>query len=294
MLATRRAVLLIAVGLGSFLIPGAAQTGIAAIRTGRECQVPGTDRAIDQLWRPDMRAAIRYARSRIGDIAFAVRTDGRFYGYRPFHTEWSASVVKAMMMVAYLNEPWVADRPIDSRDNSLLIPMITASDNAAADHVDEIVGSAGLDALSRRVGMRQFAAANPIWGESEITASDQTLLFLHIDRYIAARHRRYGMHLLASIIPSQRWGIGEVPHRGWTVYFKGGWGYGTGLLDHQVALIKRGCARVAITVLTMHDGAHSYGKQTLRGIFARLLHGFPTSPKTPRPKNTETRQALRH
>jgi hypothetical protein len=83
------------------------------------------------------------------------------------------------------------------------------------------------------------------------------------------------MHLLASVIPAQRWGIGEVAPRGWTAYFKGGWGSGTGLLDHQVVLLKRGCARVAIAVLSMHDGSHAYGKQTLRGIFERLLRGFP-------------------
>jgi hypothetical protein len=26
----------------------------------------------------------------------------------------------------------------------------------------------------------------------------------------------------------------------------------------------------------MYDGSHLYGKQTLKRIFARLLHGFPT------------------
>ena len=41
------------------------------------------------------------------------------------------------------------------------------------------------------------------------------------------------MSLLASIVPSQRWGIGEVAPQGWKLYFKGGWGYGTGLLDHR-------------------------------------------------------------
>lgn len=247
----------------------------AAATAPTECNVPGTSRTIDQLWRPDMRSAIAYAHSREGDIAFAVRTDGRFYGYRADHVEWSASVVKAMMMVAYLDQPAVADRPIDAVDNSLLIPMITWSDNDAADRVDEIVGNRGLAALASRVGMTHFSPAAPIWGETQITASDQTRFFLHIDRYIVPRHRRYGMHLLASIIPAERWGIGEIAPRGWTLYFKGGWGYGTGLLDHQVVLIKRGCARVAIAVLTMYDGSHAYGKATLYGIFSRLLRGFP-------------------
>jgi len=240
-----------------------------------ECRVPGRHETIDQLWRPDMRAAVAYAHTRVGDIAFAVRTEDRFYGYRPDHVEWSASVVKAMLMVAYLDRPGVADRQLTSYDKSLLSPMITASDNGAADQVDEIVGSSGLDALARRVGMTNFDAVAPVWGETHITARDQTLFFLHIDRYVVARHRHYAMHLLASIIPSERWGIGELPQRGWTEYFKGGWGYGTGLLDHQVVLLKRRCARVAIAVLTMYDGSHAYGKQTLRGIFARLLDHFP-------------------
>ncbi len=81
-----------------------------------------------------------------------------------------------------------------------------------------------------------------------------------------------------SIVPSQRWGIGEVSPPGWRLYFKGGWGSGTGLIDNQVALLRRGCARLSIAVLTMDDGSHAYGKQTLRAIFARLLRGLPTGP----------------
>jgi protein MpaA len=227
-----------------------------------------------------MAAAIGYAHTRVGDIAFAVRTDRSFHGYRPDHVEWSASVVKAMLMVAYLDLPSVADRPIEDYDNSLLIPMITVSDNNAADQVDTIVGTAGLDALAARVGMTHFAAAAPIWGETQITARDQTRFFLHIDGYVVARHRSYAMRLLRSISPADRWGIGELPLPGWKLYFKGGWGYGTGLEDHQVVLLARGCARVSLAVLTMYDGSHPYGKATLKGIFARLLRGFPTGTRS--------------
>ena len=55
--------------------------------------------------------------TRVGDIAFAVRTsDGRFYGYRPDHVEWSASVVKAMLMVVYLDEPSVRGRALTAHE----------------------------------------------------------------------------------------------------------------------------------------------------------------------------------
>jgi hypothetical protein len=82
------------------------------------------------------------------------------------------------------------------------------------------------------------------------------------------------MRLLAGIEPAERWGVGEVAPKGWKLYFKGGWGYATGLLDHQVALLVRGCARVSIAVLTMYDGSHSYGKQTLRGDLLATAAGI--------------------
>ncbi len=87
-----------------------------------------------------MAAAISYAHHRTGDIAFAVRTDHRFYGFRPDHVEWSASVLKAMLLVAYLDLPSVAHRSLNGDDGSLLSPMITHSDNDAATTVDGIVG----------------------------------------------------------------------------------------------------------------------------------------------------------
>ena len=160
-------------------------------------------------------------------------------------------------------------------DRSLLAPMIERSDNDAATEVDHIVGDARLAKLAHRVGMRGFAPVAFPWGESRITAAGQTRFFLHIDRFVPPRHRAYALHLLASITPSQRWGIGRVAPRGWRLYFKGGWGSGTGLIDHQVALLTRGCARVSVAVLTMDDGTHAYGKATLAGLFRRLQKGLP-------------------
>jgi hypothetical protein len=270
---------LVMLALGAAIVVSANAGARSTSARGSRCLVPGYKKTVNQLWKPDMAAAISYAHSRTGDIAFAVRTDHTYHGYRANHVEWSASVLKAMLMVAYLNRPSVRSRALNSYDKSLLYPMITHSDNAAASTVDVIVGNSGLDALAHRVGMKHFLAVSGVWGTSHITAADQTKFFFNIDNFIVKRHRAYGMHLLASITPSQRWGIGEVAPRGWHLYFKGGWGYGTGLIDHQVVLLKRGCARVSLAVLTMYDGSHDYGKDTLKGIFARLLHKFPQPRK---------------
>jgi hypothetical protein len=253
----------------------AAPRGASAAPAHGGCVVPGSTRTIDQLWRPDMAAATGYARGRTGDIAFAVRTVHRFEGYRADHQEWSASVVKAMLLVAYLDRPSVSGRALSPGERTVLGPMIRASNNDDAQQIFDTVGQGSLSALARRVGMTHFATS-PVWGETQITPRDQTRFFLGIDGFVAGRHRSYAMRLLRSVIPSQRWGVGELAPAGWRLYFKGGWGYGTGLEDHQVALLARGCARVSIAVLTMRDGSHAYGKQTLKGIFARLLHGFPT------------------
>ncbi len=250
----------------------------AARPRAKVCLVPGTGKPLDKIWRPHLFSAIGYNDTRTGDIAFAVRTDDRFYGYRPDHQEWSASIVKAMLLVTYLDLPWVRGRPLTGAEKSVLGPMITESNNNDAQQIFDTVGQAGLQALAGRVGMNHFATS-PVWGATEVTARDQTKFFLHVDSDIARQHRAYAMRLLASIVPSERWGIGEVAPKGWRLYFKGGWGYGTGLIDSQVALLVRGCARVSIAVLTMYDGSHAYGKQTLRGIFSRLVRGLPTGRK---------------
>jgi hypothetical protein len=229
---------------------------------------------IDQVWQPDMDAAVAYAHSRSGDIAFAVRTDHAFYGYREDHVVPSASVLKAMLLVAYLDMQSVRDRDLNGGDYSLLDPMIEFSDNNAASTVLGIVGPGRVYGVASMAGMTNFALGSP-WGLSQITASDQTKFFLHIDSFIAPRHVGYAMHLLASVTPSQRWGIGEVAPKGWALYFKGGWGSGTGAVDHQVALLQRGCARVSVAVMTLNDGTHDYGKETLRGVFARMLKKLP-------------------
>ncbi len=69
--------------------------------------------------------------------------------------------------------------------------------------------------------------------------------------------------------------------RGWHLYFKGGWGSGTGWVDHQVALLTRGDERVSVAILTFHDGSHAYGVETLRGIALRLLSGLDSADAVP-------------
>jgi beta-lactamase class A len=209
----------------------------------------------------------------MGDVSFAVRTEDHLYGVRVRRTVPSASVIKAMLLVAYLRQPDVRVRELRRADLDLLEPMVRWSDNVAATRVRDIVGNDGLVRLARRVGMRAFVPA-AVWGLSRIDAADQTLFFLHVDAFAPARHRETALRLLRTIVPAQRWGIAQVRPPGWALYFKGGWGSGTGAVDHQVALLRRGQRRVSVAILTTNSPSHAYGKRTLRGVGARLLKGL--------------------
>ena len=225
-------------------------------------------------WRPGFAAARSYAAGRSGEVSFALRTERRHWSFHGTTAYRSASVVKAMLLVAYLRRGGVRDRGLRPGERALLDPMIRRSDNGAATTIDARVGMPALAALARRAGMRAFRP-HPVWGGSQITADDQARFFLRIDRLLPARHRRYGMRLLRTVIPAQRWGLAEAVPAGWRIAFKGGWGPGvTQDVQHQVALFTNAGLRVSLAVLTADSPSAAYGRETQRGIAARLLHGL--------------------
>ena len=225
-------------------------------------------------WTPDVAAATKYAAGRRGTISFAARVNGRLYGRRTTRTVPGASVMKVMFMVAYLNHPSVRDRSLARRDTRLLRPMVTRSDNATATRIRDFVGNWRLRRLAKRAGMTRFRTA-AIWGHCLIDAAAQARFLERVELFVPERHRERALELLESIVPSQRWGVGRVQPEGWRLYFKGGWGSGTGAVDHQVALLRRGEHRVGLAIMTTGNGSHSYGKETLRGVAKRLLRGLP-------------------
>jgi hypothetical protein len=242
-------------------------------------------------WRPHAKEAAHYAQQRHGVVAFDVRTPTHEWGRRSRRIFPSASVLKAMLLVAYLRQRDVGDRPLTGDERRLLAPMIRRSDNAAASAIFVKVGLRRLRVLARRSGMQSFTPVSPIWGLSRITAHDQASFFLRIDRLVPKRHRTYAMGLLEHITASQRWGIARATPPGWRLFFKGGWGSGSGLVDHQVALLTNGDQRVSIAILTYADGSHAYGKETLRGVAKRLLRGLAETPRAAPPPHAAAPRA---
>jgi hypothetical protein len=223
-------------------------------------------------WHPRIAAARRYVEHRAGEVAFAtIDQRGRFRGYRVRSTAPMASTFKVMLLVSLLRKR--ADHPLSRRDRRLLAPMIRRSDNVAATEVRDMVGARRIRRLARVAGMRDFHY-NPIWGLSRSSPRDQVRFMYHLQRYVPGRHRAFARYLLSHVIRSQRWGIGRVAPPGWKLFLKGGWGSGTGLVDHQVALLKRGHRRISLAIFTQFDPDHAYGKRTLLGVASRLLRGL--------------------
>jgi hypothetical protein len=228
-----------------------------------------------------IRSAQRFAADR-GDVAFAVidRSLGlRGYDYdRPFS---SASVSKALLLAAELRRLEREGRPLDSETKALLEPMVTYSDNRAADAIYARVGDAGLEEVAERAGMSDFEPTPGFWGGDRITASDMARFFYRLDANLPRRHRAYAKRLLARITPVERWGIPEAIGGGWSIWFKGGWRpaggrNNSGPVTHQAALLEhRRGERVALAVLTDEAPWGGGGFEAIEGVARRL---FSTPP----------------
>jgi hypothetical protein len=225
-----------------------------------------------------------FAAGRAGVVSFAVvDTAGRLRCHGCHRRYVSASVVKAMVLVAYLRRLAVEERALAASDRALLGPMIRISDNQAATVAYRHAGgSAALYRLARAAGMRRFDVDGS-WGSARITAADQARFLSRIDHLTPRRFRTYARSLLSSIVSWQSWGIPTVARARWSVFFKGGWREtGLGQLVHQVALLEQERWRIAIAVLTDGNPGHGYGRATVAGVASALLRGT-ASPARPWP-----------
>ncbi len=243
------------------------------VRPRRGCRM--TRKALPARFpsRARVRAVQRFLAGRGGINSWAlVDSWGRLRGFAPDRVYVSASLVKAMLLVAYLRQ--IGNRMPDGAERASLGPMVTSSSNDAADTIYYRVGDAALHDVARRAGMRRFSVAG-YWGNAHFSAEDQARFFNTIDRLVPRASRAYARGLLSSIVAHQRWGFSRYSlAHGWRTFFKGGWrGTGAGQLVHEAALFERGDARVSMAVLTDGNPSHDYGTATLREVARRIFAG---------------------
>jgi Beta-lactamase enzyme family len=218
-------------------------------------------------------SARQYITGQAGVHSFAVMdSEGRMSGWDIHRTYVSASVVKAMLLVAYLRKLHYEDhRGFCCDDQSVLYPMIHVSDNNAATTIWQRVGDGRLYDLAHAAGMTDFSIVG-IWANAQISAADQARFFFKLDKLVPPEFLGYARWLLANIDPSQSWGIPHVARPYWYVMFKGGWrSTGIGQLVHQVARLERSNRTWTMAVLTDGDPSMGYGIGTIEGVTARLV-----------------------
>jgi zinc D-Ala-D-Ala dipeptidase len=222
--------------------------------------------------------AVKTFVSRRATSSFAlIDSRGRLHGYQARRRYASGSIVKLMLLVAYLRR--LEGRMPPRADQELLHTMIVLSGNKVASIIQGKVGTAALWEVARDAGMRDFSVSGS-WGSALISAADQARFFRRFDRMIPAGTRDYARELMSSIDTRQRWGFPRPAlDLGFEAFFKIGWrGTAAGRLVHAVGMFERDGERVSLAVLTDGNPSHDYGTDTIRGAAERAFRGVPAAP----------------
>lgn len=209
---------------GTLVAPAGARgssptpTPASATAKGRGCtESPFTarfDAALRSRWPNRIAAAVYDTRS------------GCTYLYRPELRITTASVLKAEIMGGILLRAQRAGRGLTAQERSLVGPMISFSNDAAAGALwSSLGGVAAMRSLDQQLGLGQTAAAAP-WGLTSTSALDRTnyLRQLILGQYgpFSAASRAQAKAFMLAITPSQDWGITAGVPGGFAVPLKNG------------------------------------------------------------------------
>jgi Beta-lactamase enzyme family len=216
-------------------------------------------------------SAIAFLDERAGSTSLAVVTStGHLAGVRTRERFETASVIKVMMLTAYLQMLERRRRGLSASDRALLYPMIHESNNDAASAVLARVGEGAVERVARESGMTAYRPGIGWWAFSQTDAADQARFFGQLSRLIPRRFYGYARYLMSTIEPSQSWGFPPVARPSWQVYFKTGALPSRGLF-HEAALLEHDGQSFTVAVLTDGQPSQAYGEQTIEGVARRLL-----------------------
>ena len=220
-------------------------------------------------------AAAHYLEGRAGRTSFAVLdSSGRLSGLRTREHFQTASVIKVMMLVAYLQMLEAHHRSLQAGDRALLYPMIHESNNEDASAVLARVGESAVERVAREAGMLDYRPGVGWWAFSQTSAADQARFFSQLEKLTPRRFYPYERGLMSTIEPEQSWGVPPVARPHWQVFFKTGALPSEGLFN-EVARLERPGVTFTVAVFTDGDPSMAYGEQTIEGIGAILLGHSP-------------------
>jgi zinc D-Ala-D-Ala dipeptidase len=271
----------IAIGVGLVAMVGAAAASESPAAAQQPTAYPS---------KKSVRAVKAFVQGRATSSFALIDSQGRLHGFQARRRYASGSIVKVMLLVAYLRR--LEGRMPPPADQELLHTMIVLSGNKVASIIQGMVGTGALWEVARDAGMRDFSVSGS-WGSSLISAADQARFFRRFDRMIPAGTRDYARELMSSIDRRQRWGFPRPAlDLGFEAFFKIGWrSTAAGRLVHAAGMFERDGERVSLAVFTDGNPSHDYGTDTIRGAAERAFRGVPAVPSQDRAGSPAHRRA---
>ncbi len=226
-------------------------------------------------------AVTSYLASRAGNVTAAVYDEltGQTFVVNRSSAQDTASIVKVDILATALREAQSQGRFLTPGEESLAVPMIEVSDNAAATALwGDVGGAGGVSAFDRLVGMPGTTPnAAGYWGLTTTTAVDQVALLRDLaysGAVLPAASRSYELSLMEHVTSSQAWGVSAGVAPGSTVALKNGW-LPLAAGDWQVnsiGVVSGSGRSYAIAVLTTGDPSLGYGIQSISQV-SQLVWG---------------------
>jgi beta-lactamase class A len=220
-----------------------------------------------------LRSWVGHRQGRATAAVYDIQT-GQEFLYHPQYAMKTASTVKADILATALHQAQVAGHPLPADEAAAAVPMITQSDNGAAERLyDDIGGWNAIGPFDKSIGMTR-TTPNPegYFGETFTTAADQITLLKQImlpGGELSPASRRYEYELMRHVIPSQRWGITGGVAANAQVAIKNGWlPETTGWHVNSIGRVQGDGRNYLIAVYTEWDPSWDYGIATIQHIAA--------------------------
>ena len=233
--------------------------------SGQPTNNPFASRAL-QTWLADRHGRITAA-------VYDIRTR-REYLYKPQYAEKTASTIKVDILATALHLAQEHHEPLPADEVEAAVPMITESDNdAAEDLYNDIGGWNAIGPFNALIGMKRTTPNDQgYFGETYTTAADQVTLLKQVmlpGGELSLASREYEYELMLHVIPSQRWGItGGVPSSA-RVAIKNGWLPETsGWHVNSIGRVQGDGRNYLIAVYTEWNTSWDYGIDTIEHIAA--------------------------
>jgi hypothetical protein len=241
-----------------------------------------------------------------GDIAAALQgrssivglkvTDSRTGVTCKVHQGWhfhAASIAKVIILGALLRHLMAKHRDLSPDQVTLTTEMITESSNSAATTLWDEVGRRHLQRFLNLARMTHTHLGPGVyWGLTRVTAHDELRLLKQLKSrrsVLDKPSRSYALSLMASVIPSQRWGVTAGAPTKLTAHVKNGWLPDPVLwVINSIGLFTGPHRSYRIAVLTRGNPTMTYGVGTVQAVAEVINHELNpdathvTPPSAPR------------